>query len=160
MCHCPYCGNLRNAVNFFSKFGKILKNTILENISTSNIKVYSVCRQNATLDFKKQFPCLHSQNFDHCFLHTKKDPKCKFCCHNCDQTFKQFIQSELNSVNMSDYDVPLEFFDLTEKRLPSWVPFSDVRSKNLSTAEKVEKCLKFISLGMLHFKITEEAKKV
>lgn len=72
MCHCPYCGNFKNAICFFNKFGQILKNKMLENITVDNILLYSVCKENVSNNFESKYFCLYSQTYDHCFIHPKK----------------------------------------------------------------------------------------
>ena len=131
MCHCLLCGNLKNALVFFNKLGRCLKNRVVENISPDNVISYCVCLTVANKDFKHQFHCLHAQQAKHCFIHTKRVNTCARCVHVCDNSFKQFINSEIEFTAANEFYVPLDYFDLSEKRLPSWVPASDQRSKSL-----------------------------
>ena len=122
---------MKNALVFFNKLGRFLKNRVLENISPDNVISYCVFFEAANKDFKHQFLCLHPQQAKHYFIHTKRENKCARCVHVCDHSFKQLIFSEIELMAANEFYVPLDYFDLSEKRLSSWVPTSDERSKSL-----------------------------
>ena len=159
MCICPICANFRSGILFFNKLGDAIGNQSLQNLSVENCWLFCLCKGEQNRPFSEIYNCLHSKKYSHCFRHLKKRKNCQYCWHECDSGFEKFIAKELTDFDVSEYVIKVPFFDVKEKKFPTFVPTNDVRSKNLSPQNMFDKCMSFILDGILHYEITTYSKQ-
>ena len=159
MCICPICANFRSGMLFFNKLGDAIGNQSLQNLSVENCWLFCLCKGEQNRPFSEIYNCLHSKKYSHCFRHLKKRKNCQYCWHECDSGFKEFIAKELTDFDFLEYVIKVPFFDVKEKKFPTFVPTNDVRSKNLSPQNMFDKCMSFILDGILHYEITTYSKQ-